>query len=117
MDLPNDPDELTTVLSDLATRDPASLAAWVRDRAFPQWQLAVAAACLGHAADAALVRNALLPLLSHPDVKVRLGALDGLALHPDGRVRASLQWLLLEEPDAGVSRRAKAILGETSLAA
>lgn len=117
MDLPNDPNELTAVLSEIAARDPVSLATWVRDRTFPQWQLAVAAACLGRATDDALVRGALLPLLSHPDVNVRLGALDGLALHADDRVRASLQWLLLEEPDAAVCRRVKAILSEASLAA
>ncbi len=103
--------------SELAVRDPAHLAACVRDRTLPQAHLAVAAACLGRATDHALVRGALLPLLSHSDVHVRLGALDGLALHLDARVRASLQWLLLEEPDALVSYRARTLLSVSPLAA
>lgn len=111
---PSDP---MALFSDLVTRDPAHLAACVRDRTLPQSELAVAAACLGRAPDHALVRGALLPLLSHSDVHVRLGALDGLALHLDDRVRASLQWLLLEEPDALVCHRAKALLSTAPLAA
>lgn len=111
------PSDLMALYSELATRDPARLVALIRDRALPQPQLAVAAACLGRAPEHALVRSALLPLLSHSDVDVRLGALDGLALHLDARVRASLQWMLWEEPDATVSRRASALLSAPPLAA
>ncbi len=117
MHLTNDLSDAMATFSELAARDPAQLAACVRDRTLPQSQLAVAAACLGRASDHALVREALLPLLSHSDVQVRLGALDGLGLHLDERVRASLRWLLLEEPDALVCHRAKVLLNAASLAA